>query len=129
MRNWKIYSSLPLSDQLTSLVEILSRRRRNSGKKLWFTGRRFYQLRIEEFDRVKHILPTHLVQADHRMYVNFDGSQQRCFNCLNEGHLIANCPDLQTESFSTSVLDAAGTVGAPTGASTPHARSRKSNRL
>ena len=44
------------------------------GNKLWYTGRRFYQLRVEEFNRIKHILPTHLVCADHKMYVNFDRS-------------------------------------------------------
>ena len=59
------------------------------------------------------------------MYVNFDGSQQRCFHCLNEGHLIANCPDLRSESYSTSVITGAATAGAPVVASTPHAKRTK----
>ena len=62
-----------------------------TGKKLWYTGRRWITISEEDFTRIKQYLPTHIAGDGHTMFVNFEGSKQSCFNCGQKDHLAKEC--------------------------------------
>jgi len=66
------------------------------GNPICYTGRVFFTLPVEEFERVKNRIPTSLPWTDgyakYCVFVNFDGSVQKCHHCLKPGHIERDCP-------------------------------------
>ena len=69
----------------------IERKKTERGVHLWFTGRRFYKVPLDWFELHKHVLPTHLLDGDRKIFVNFEGAKQLCFRCGSNDHLIRNC--------------------------------------
>merc|ERR1712136_72447 len=66
------------------------------GKPLCYTGRVFFYVYADEFDEVKHVMPTSIPWVcDNNKYcvfIKFDGSIQRCHHCNEPGHSESACP-------------------------------------
>jgi len=66
------------------------------GKPLCYTGRVFFYVYADEFDEVKHVMPTSIPWVcDNNKYcvfIKFDGSIQRCHHCNEPGHIESACP-------------------------------------
>lgn len=84
---------------LLGKLEILKREKETckdkDGKPLCYTGRVHFQVPTEEFERIRHVIPTSLPVVKHGtkycVFVNFEGSQQRCHNCGEAGHTERHC--------------------------------------
>ena len=79
---------------LLGKVEIVKREKETckdkEGKPLCYTGRVHFQVPTEEFERIRHVIPTSLPMVKqgtkYCVFVNFEGSLQRCHNCNEAGH-------------------------------------------
>lgn len=89
----------PILGKVSILSRSIETKTTTDGDILFHTGRRFYTLPADEFERVKNIIPTFLIDPldGNKMHVNFEGSQQQCFKCNSREHLIATCPAIQSE--------------------------------
>ena len=88
---------------LLGKVEILKREKETckdkEGKPLCYTGRVHFQVPTEEFERIRHVIPTSLPMVKqgtkYCVFVNFEGSLQKCHKCNEAGHNEKNCPQLK----------------------------------
>ena len=94
--------------RIRSSIKVLSTRieqkKTKEGYNLWYTGRRFLTISENDFQRNKHILPSHIVIDGHTSFVKFDGSKQACFSCGSTEHLVKECksPAMASTAPSTS---------------------------
>ena len=108
-------------------VEIMSREKETckdkEGKPLCYTGRVHFRVPTEEFERIRHVIPTSLPFVKqgikYCVFVNFEGSQQRCHKCSQPGHIEKDCPLLR-EKNERSSNDKEKPDGEPVYQSTPN---------
>ena len=88
---------------LLGQLEILKREKETckdkEGKPLCFTGRVHFQVPTEEFERIRHVIPTSIPVVKqgtkYCVFVNFEGSLQRCHKCGEPGHNEKHCKQKQ----------------------------------
>lgn len=77
------------------IVHVVSRLVEQSiveGVPVCYTGRRFINIAETDFVRIKKFIPTHMVNGQRHIFVNYEGSLQQCYNCLAMGHVAKACP-------------------------------------
>ena len=94
----------PATRPLQVLYRQVEQKKTQDGTKLWFTGRRFITIAEDEFQRIKHILPSHVMINNHTMFVKFDGSRQSCFSCGAFDHLVKDCKSPQSRDPPPAVV-------------------------
>ena len=91
----------------------IERKKTKQGVPLWYTGRRFYKVPLEWFVKHKHVLPTHILDGDRKIFVSFEGARQRCFKCGSEDHLIRDCKVVGEVDPSISTISGARSLFSP----------------
>lgn len=108
----------PRAGKVNLISSQIEKKLAKDGTPLYFTGRRFYNISEEEFNRVKLYIPSYIRVPDHVMYIHYEGSRQTCFQCNSADHLIRDCPKSAKVNPGKRHFE-------PNSSSTPH--SKKSN--
>ena len=84
----------PLAGKITVVSRHTEQHYGTDGKPICYTGRRFINILESDFKKNKHLLPTFINMSDssRKIFVNFEGSEQQCYNCRKTGHIARGCP-------------------------------------
>ena len=66
-------------------------RKSASGKHRWYTGRRAYFVKTEDFWRMKELPQLLVLGHEIKFFVSYRGMVLRCLNCDEKGHLARDC--------------------------------------
>ena len=63
------------------------------GKPMWATGRRFYNVNQEDFEKIQNLPDEIEVAKNRKVKVKLQSKNRKCFKCNEPGHLAAQCPN------------------------------------
>ena len=70
-----------------------------NGRLMWLTGRRFYRIPVDAFEKLDFTAVPPSIEIDTGIYalVKIEGMNDRCFHCRKTGHKYANCTERDKE--------------------------------